>query len=462
MTDRRNFLLGAGSCGIGLAVPARAAAPHGLIIENVTVLAMTGAAPIPNASVLVTGGRIAAIPTGPATTRRGHQRIDASGKYLMPGLTDAHAHLEADDLLAYFFAAMKVDLKPLPVRTQDAVLPYLANGVLQLFNLAATPDGFKQKREIASGAVLGPRIVSAAMIDGAGPSWPEGMTRIARNAEEGRAAVRQAVAGGYQMIKPYSALDLETFTAIVDEARKLNLPVAGHIPGREKGITEKFFQPGFGMVAHAEEFAQHTKLPDVAAIPRYVDMARSSGTGLIATLSLDERLLEQVRDPESLKARSELIYLHPSARRVALHHNPYVARRSPGFIAHLERIVAFNRVLVKAFADAGIPILTGTDSGVPGMAPGFSLHDEMAALVAAGLTNEQALMAATAAPGAWLKNQTGTVAVGQHADLVMLDADPLADIANTRKIAGIVVGGRHVARAELDRRMAALAARQAL
>ena len=457
MTNRRNFLLGA--CGIALAAPARAATPPGLIIENVTVLPMTGAAPIPNASVTVTNGRIAAIHPGPATRPRGHTRIDASGKYLIPGLTDAHAHLESDDVLRYFLAALKIDIQPQRVRTQDAVLPYLANGVLQLVNLSATPDGFAQKREIESGKALGPRIVSAAMIDGLAHNWPVGMTRVARNAEEGRAAVRQAKADGYQMIKPYSALDLESFTAIIDEARKLNLPVAGHIPGREKGITEKFLQPGFGMVAHAEEFAQHTRLPDIAAIPRYVEMAKASGTGLIATLSLDERLLEAVRDPASLKARTDLGWLHPTARRVALEHNPYVARRSPGFITALERIIAFNRVLVKAFADAGIPILTGTDSGVPGMAPGFSLHDEMAALVAAGLTNQQALTAATVAPGAWLKSQTGTIAPGQHADLLLLDADPLADIANTRRISAIVMGGRYVARAELDRRMAALAAR---
>lgn len=459
MTNRRNFLLGAGACGIGLAAPAHAATPRGLTIENITVLPMTGAAPIPGASVTVTNGRIEAIHTGRSMRPRGHTRIDGSGQYLIPGLTDAHAHLDADDMLKYFLAALKVDLAPAPVRTQDAVLPYLANGVLQIVNLSATPDGFSQKREIASGKVLGPRIVSAAMIDGAGPSWPEGMTRIARNAQEGRAAVRQAAADGYQMIKPYSALDLDTFTAIIDEARKLNLPVAGHIPGRGKGITEKFFQPGFGMVAHAEEFAQHTREPDIAAIPRYVAMARASGTGLIATLTLDDRLLEEVRDPASLKARTDLAWLHPTARRIVLERNPYVARRSPGFIAALERIVAFNKLLVKAFADAGIPILAGTDSGVPGLAPGFALHDELAALVAAGLSNQQALIAATAAPGAWLKSQTGTVAVGQHADLLLLEADPLADIANTRKISAIVVGGRYVARAELDRRMTALAAR---
>jgi imidazolonepropionase-like amidohydrolase len=93
------------------------------------------------------------------------------------------------------------------------------------------------------------------------------------------------------------------------------------------------------------------------------------------------------------------------------------------------------------------------------MAPGFALHDELAALVAAGLSNEQALTAATRAPCAWLKSDGGTVAVGQRADLVLLDADPLANIANSRRINAIVVGGHHVGKAELDRRMAALAAK---
>ena len=190
-------------------------------------------------------------------------------------------------------------------------------------------------------------------------------------------------------------------------------------------------------------------------------MAKASGTGLIATLTLDDRLLEEVRDPASLKARTDLAWLHPTARHVVLERNPYVARRSPGFIAALELIVAFNKLLVKAFADAGIPILAGTDSGVAGLAPGFSLHDELAALVRAGLSNAQALIAATAAPGAWLKSQTGTVAVGQHADLLLLDADPLTDIANTRRISAIVIGGCYVTKTELDRRMALLARKNA-
>jgi imidazolonepropionase-like amidohydrolase len=174
---------------------------------------------------------------------------------------------------------------------------------------------------------------------------------------------------------------------------------------------------------------------------------------------LDDRLLEEVRDPKSLKVRRELAYVHPAVRLATLEHNPYVARATPGFIAALEKVIIFNKALVKAFADAGIPILAGTDSGVPGVVPGFALQDELAALITAGLTNEQALTAATRAPCEWLRTNCGTVEIGKRADLLLLDANPLIDIANSRKISALVLGGHYISRNELDRRMTALAAK---
>lgn len=451
-----NFRLAWPVVMLALCLNAPVAVAAGLVIEHATVLPMTGAAPLPGASVVIEGGKIAAILAPGDPRPRGHKRIDARGKFLVPGLTDAHVHLMSDDVAKLYMGMLKLDL-PTATSMPDVTLPYLANGVTQVFNLQATPGDLAQQREIASGKVQGPTIVTAAMIDGDPPGWPVGMTRVARNPEEGRAQVRKA-AEGYQLIKPYGQLDLETFTAILDEARKLNLPVVGHIPGRGQD-TAKFLLPGLGMVAHAEEFAQRTSSPDSTLIPRYVELAKASGTGLITTLTLNDRLLEMVRDPESLAARPELASLHPSVRKIWVEHNPYVSRATPSYIAFLERIVAFNKQLVKAFADAGIPILTRTDAVVPGVVPGFSLQDELAALVAAGLSNQQALTAATRAPCDWIKRNCGTIAVGMRADLLLLDADPLADIANTRRIHALVLGGRPIEKAELDRRMAALTAR---
>jgi imidazolonepropionase-like amidohydrolase len=431
-----------------------------LVIEHVTVLPMTvDGAPIPNATVTIRGGRIASIDSTRSASPRGARRIDGRDKFLMPGFTDMHMHLENDRLMRIWSGD-----KTVPdglMQLEDLLTPYLANGVTQIFNLTAMSETIGQRVEVSSGRVLGPHIATAAMIDGSPPSWPLGMTRAAATPEGGRQAVRDASAEGYEFIKAYGKLSLETFTAVVDEARKHQMRVIGHIPQREKNLTDRFFQPGFDLVAHAEEFAQQTHPPAMDSIPRYVEMARRNGTWLVGTLTLDERIVEEIRDPDSLHTRPELRYLPPLEYRVVMHDNPYLKDRSTDRIAYVQDIVEFNRALVKAFAAAGIPVLTGTDSPVPGVVPGFSLHDEFQSLSRAGMSNLQVLESTTRLPAEWLDTlaDRGTVEIGKRADLVMLDANPLEDLANTRRIAAVIVSGRYLSRKELEKRLSVLAAR---
>lgn len=178
--------------------------------------------------------------------------------------------------------------------------------------------------------------------------------------------------------------------------------------------------------------AQHVRR-DIA---RFVQLMKRSGAWLTATLTLNQRILEQVRDPATLQTCPELRYLSSMQRAFATDHNPYLGRRAE-LTPMMERVVDFNDRLVRAFARAGIPIVAGTDSTVPGVVRGFALHDELVALVHAGLTNEQALASATRLPAEWLgmAEDRGTIEKGKRADLVLLDADPLTDISNTRKIA---------------------------
>jgi imidazolonepropionase-like amidohydrolase len=434
--------------------------PDPLVITHVTVLPMTpDAAPLSDMTVTIRDGRIASIAPASKELARGARRIDGRGKWLMPGFTDMHMHLENDRM-----GRLHIGDPTLPdgaFDLADALTPYLANGVLQVFNLSSMSETIGQQVEVESGRVLGPHIATAAMIDGSPPSWPLGMTRAAATPEDGRQAVRDAKAEGYQFIKVYSKLTLETFTAIVDEARQQNMRVVGHIPQRGQGITEKFFVPGFDLVAHAEEFAQHTTPPDHAAIPRYVDMAKRNGTWLVATLSLDERIVEEIRDPDSLERRDELRHMHPRAYDMVINANPYLKDRSAGRIDYVQKIVDFNCPLVKAFTAAGVPVLTGTDAPVPGVAPGFALHDEFESLSRCGMSPAQILDSTTRRAAEWLGTlaDRGTVEVGKRADLVLLDANPLENIANTRRIAGVIAGGHHLSRTELDRRLKKLADR---
>jgi imidazolonepropionase-like amidohydrolase len=437
------------------------AGPPAIAITHVNVLPMTPAgAPLNDMTVTIRNGRIDSI-TATSATRvpKGVRAIDGRGKWLMPGFSDMHMHLENDRM-----GRLHVGDPNLPDGTfglEDALTPYLANGVLQVFSLASMSETIGQRVEVESGRVLGPHIATAAMIDGSPPMWPLGMTRAAATPEDGRQAVRDAKAEGYDFIKAYSKLTLETFTAIVDEARQQHMRVVGHIPARGQGITEKFFQPGFDLVAHAEEFAQHTNPPDHSAIPRYVEMAKRNGTWLVATLSLDQRIVEEMRDPASLKRRDELRHMHPQAYDMVINGNPYLKDVNAGRIAYVQAIVDFNCPLVKAFVDAGVPVLTGTDAPVPGLAPGFALHDEFEALSRCGMNNLQVLESTTRLSAEWLGKlaDRGTVETGKRADLVLLDANPLENISNTRRIAAVIANGHYLPRVELDRRMKRIADR---
>lgn len=430
-----------------------ASAAPALVIEHVGVLPMSAAGPqrLLDATVVIRDGRIASIGTSKQVLApRGAQRIDATGKWLMPALTDMHVHI-ANDRQGRLYAHNQ-SFRDGTLRQQDIFTPYIVNGVLQVLDLQSMSETVGQRVEIESGLVLGPHLWLAAMIDGSPPYWPVGMTRVAATPADGRQAVRDIAAEGYDFVKVYSELDLETFTAIVDEARRLNMRVIGHIPQRGKGITEKFFQPGYALVAHAEEFAQQTEPPDLKAIPRYVEMTQHNGTGLIATLTTDDRILEAATHPETLRTRPEIRVLPDAMRNLSIEHNPYVGR-APGFTQHVQRIIEFNQQLVRAFIAAGIPVLAGTDSGIPGVVPGFALHDELEALAKAGMSNQQVLESTTRVACEWLNvaSDRGTVEAGKRADLILLDADPLLDVAHTRQIAAVIRGGRYLPHAELDR-----------
>jgi imidazolonepropionase-like amidohydrolase len=429
-----------------------------LAIEHVTVLPMTatGAQEVHDTTVLIRDGRIASIAPSPrASIPEGARRINGSGKWLMPGLTDMHVHLPNDRAMRLILR--NPGLRDGTLRDEDIFALFIVNGVTQVLDLQSMSETLRQRYEVETGQILGPHIKTAAMIDGLPPQWPIGTLRVAAAPEDGRQAVRDVSAEGYDFIKAYSHLSLETFSAIVDEARKLNMRVVGHIPQRGKGLTEKFFQPGYDLVAHAEEFAQQTDPPSIEAIPGYVAMAKRNGTWLIGTLSLDERILQAATHPESLKTRPELRLLPEPLQDFVINHNPYV-QASPAFIKHDQEIIEFNGELVRAFTKAGIPILAGTDSGVPGLVYGFALHDELEAMAHAGMSNQQVLEGATRLACEWLgvDADRGTVEEGKRADLLLLDADPLANVANTRKIAAVIAGGRYVTQSDLARMLKAV------
>ncbi|MFZ6675732.1 amidohydrolase family protein [Undibacterium sp. Xuan67W] len=445
-------------------MPNEAANGSPLAIEGVTILPMTSAATVlRDMTVILRSGRIEIIgPTGKTNIPNGIQRISGAGKWLLPSLTDMHTHPENDRLARLLLGSENVPNGT--VRTEDIFLPYVANGVLQIVNMSAMSESIGQRIEIESGRVLGPHMALAAMIDGERPMLPVGLSRSASTPSDGRQVVRDIKADGYDFVKAYSNLDAPTFVAIVDEARKQGMRVFGHLPRKKTDLSKPWLDASLSMVVHAEEFAFQAKdVADAEAkIPEFVALAKASGVWLTTTLTTDERILQQMREPAFIRKMPELRFLHPLTRIMWVDRNGYV-NSPPARLALVEAITVFNRKLVKAFVDANIPVVPGTDAFLPGVAPGYSLHDEFEALVRAGLTPQQILFADTRLASEFLGfgADRGTVEVGKRANLVLLDADPFDNISNTRRIAAVISNGRYYSSAALNKLMESMAARYA-
>ncbi|MEZ5897112.1 MAG: amidohydrolase family protein [Parvularculaceae bacterium] len=425
---------------------------EGYVIKNVNVIVMTaGNEIIRNADVVVRGDKIISI-NGPAPEDA--KIIDGTGKWLIPGLIDMHVHNLSDANIGRSYPTRALNIS---IDTQDFMLLYVANGVTTAFELSGRVEHFGQRTQIAKGEVIGPRIALAFLIDG-GDSG-----NAANTPSDGRQSVRLARAQGYEFIKVYSNLDEETFAAIIDEADKQGMKVVGHIPTAFKAHTEDAFAPHLGLVAHAEEFAKQTEVFTEAEARRFAAIAKANGAWVIPNLSNLVRIAAQARSLDAVQDLPSFQYVHPLMQSKWLTANQYNKGSNPRRIAYYDQLVAFHRQLALAFRDAGVPMLAGTDAGTSGVVWGFSLHDELELLVDAGLTPVEALRAATIQPATWLEieDRIGSVEAGKFADLVLLDANPLTDISNTRKIAGVFFDGRWLSRDGSDAMLAELAIKNA-
>lgn len=435
---------------------ARKPVARALVFVGVNVLTMTGGATLENQTVVVWRGRIVRV--GPARAVRppaGALRVDGRGKYLVPGLVDFHVHL----------------------RDESELLAYLAHGVTTVVQMSGPtqnlPDVSALRRQVASGRLLGPRVyMTGRMLDGDPPIFPN-VSTVVKTPEEARRAVAAQHGAGVDFVKVYNNLEPEVHRAAVEEAHRRGLAVVGHIPrkaGRPRAL-QAALAARQDMIAHAEEFfftyfyadadARLDKgeppRPDASRIPEVVRLTKESGAAVTANLSFSAMLLRQLEDLDSVFADEEFGYLHPSVAAMWREQNPTRRRDRERFSLRERAKYPFLQQLVRALGAGGVTLLLGTDASAAGMFPGKSAHTELGELVRAGLTPREALAAATVNAGRFIRRHVrgadrfGVVAAGARADLLLLEADPLKDIANASRIAGVVVGGRWLTRQELDR-----------
>jgi imidazolonepropionase-like amidohydrolase len=439
-----------------------------LAIMHVSVIDATGAPARPDRTVIIKDGRIVSLgESARVPVAADAEIVDGSGKFLIPGLWDMHAHVAAGP--------------------GDSLALYLANGVTGVRDMHAySPDLiFGLRQDIEAGKRTGPRIVACgAMIDGPNPT--AGPTaHVAADAAQGRLAVQSQKSRGADFIKVHSKLPRDAYFAIADEAKKQGLPFAGHVPEAVSALEasdagQRSFEhlTGLWISCSDLELALRKETTDALRSSRPEDMALLFRVGLkpvdsfssAKAQALYRRLVKnQTWQTPTLVMFRALCSLD-DPRFTADPRIKYMSGFVRSFwdpkgtlVQSLVETVAGRKQIYKRSLEevgkmhrAGVGILAGVDHPFPYCFPGFSVHNELALLVEAGLTPMEALQTATRNPARYLDRMAdlGTVEQGKIADLALLDGNPLDDIKNTQRIAAVVSRGRLLDRVALRKMLA--------
>ncbi len=425
---------------------------------GVTVVPMDTERLVPGQTVIIQDGRITELgPTESTPVPPGARRIDGRGKYLMPGLADMHVHL-------YFMA--EGDLRV-----------FLANGVTFVRGMWGSPRDVQWRERIARGELLGPTLVTAGpLIDGSPPIWNDSL--VAETFADGERIVLEQKKAGYDFIKVYNRLTPEAYAGLTSTAKREGLPFAGHVPF-SVGL-EGVFAAGQRSIEHLTGYLESLQAEnsevrgkwdwtsrlrqidyvDEAKLPSVIEATKQSGIWNCPTLILTQRYVSS-EEAQVLARQPEMRFVAPWVREMWDPSKDFRLKdlKAEDF-ARLRRRDALLLKVTRALHDAGARLLLGTDTGNPYVIPGFSVHEELALWVQAGLTPYEALRAATndAAEFTGRLEEFGTVEPGKRADLLLLDANPLEDVANTRRRSGVMVRGRWLPEAELQAMLEEVAA----
>ena len=459
-----SLLLGSGISGTVHAQGSRGALTQGsFAVTGVNVIPMTSDTVFRNATVLVQNGRIAAV--GPARSVRvpsGTRTIDGSGKYLIPGLADMHAHLYSDGEVADSLAKYELAV-------------FLANGITAARMMIGTPEHFPLRKGIEAGEIFGPQLwIASPELSG----QPADHAHVVTTPEAATAAVNAVADSGYDFVKITNFITRPVYDAIIAQAKARKIRVDGHVDPQvglahaltsgQSGIhhLDSYFEAVLADSAPTRESVTqvgHFRLRnwmsmdhmDERKIQAVGGATARAGIWSTPTLTLFDYAFAIHESDSTIRSRPDWKLMPPGMRSLYLrgrtqYWNP--ANEEIRTLARRQRYVEVRNKIVKAIVDSGGKVMAGSDAPDWFMSPGWTLHRELKTFVEAGLTPYQALQAATVNPATFLNAQSewGTIERGKRADLVLLSANPLENIGNTTRIEGVSVGGKWTSRAELD------------
>lgn len=411
---------------------------------NVNLVPMLSESVIPAQTVIVDNGLIREIGDVDAVRiPEDADAVDGTDRYLMPGLAEMHAHVP--------------DTNSGTLDREFAL--FVANGVTTLRGMLGRPSHLALRQELLDGQVFGPRLITS------GPSLNG---RSVAGVNDARQQVREQAASGYDFIKIHPGLSADEFTAIAETANELGIPFAGHVPVAV-GV-EAALQLNMATIDHLDGYFV-SLLPvdshrrsggyggffdvmlaaelDPKQIVAIAATTAAAGTWNVPTQVLIENRVSDLAVDE-LQNRPEMKYMPGSTvQRWAQSKQALLAER--GFDREDAALaIDIRRKIILALHEAGAGLLLGSDAPQVFNVPGFSLHRELEVLVASGLTPFEALQTGTINVAQFLGTNTGTVQVGREADLVLLDANPLEDIRNSRRIHGVMLRGEWISAQALD------------
>lgn len=427
-------------------------------ITHINVITMESSEILNDQTILIGGGKIQALGPSPAIqVPEGATLIDGRNKYALPGLAEMHAHI------------------PVPRDTNDTtqleetLFLYLSNGITTIRGMLGHPYHLKLREQAKSGAILSPRIYTA------GPSLNG---RTVPNDSVARAMVREQKQSGYDFLKLHPGLSLRAFNAIVETAREVGMPFAGHVSvavGVRRALAAKY-----ASIDHLDGYIEglvpenagvdpgeggffgynFTALADTSRITELVQLTKANGVWLVPTQSLFEHFVLP-EPPGELAKRPEMRYIAPRRLRQWIESKQQFLQSDNYSPTLARRYIAIRRRLISAMQKAGVGLLLGSDAPQIFNVAGFSIQDELRMLVASGLSPYEALLTGTVNPARFFnaEDEFGTIAVGKAADLVLVNRNPLNDVTHMANPAGVMVRGRWLPRSEIQSRLDAIATR---
>lgn len=410
---------------------------------NVTVIPMTGEGILENQTVVIEGDRIVSLGSSQSVNLENEDEIiDGSGKFLMPGLAEMHGHVPPTDPPASAPSYYTDEY------VGQTLFLYVAAGITTVRGMLGWPNQLQLKDKVNNGEMIGPNLYLA------GPSFNGNSVS---SPEQAREKVKKQKEEGWDLLKIHPGLTRPEYDAMAETAHNLDIRFGGHVPeavGIEHAIemgqeTMDHIDGYYRWLQQFEESQWEAKMKEIVA------KTKEAGVWIVPTQALWETIIGAA-DYEGMKQYDELKYIPPAVRQG---YDNYVSSNiddnTPQEREDGLKEAAWRQKFLREMNEQGVHILMGTDAPQLFSVPGFSIHRELPHMADAGMTPYEIIKSGTVTVGTYFSNEDefGTIAEGQRADLLLLNKNPLDDIAHLKNNAGVMVQGRWYSKEMIDKKL---------